>query len=150
VEPIEWLLGNDTGTSSKTILSVMTGANLAGNFGPDIPYDGGDFGRCHRLLQHFPEWRERLSEVAVKYPKWGPMVVAWDELTELYEAENHHRMYERMKDLVDEGRLADGWTKTGPGCWRGPARYHVDMGNGVSMSFAGHCEGAESVGGEAD
>jgi hypothetical protein len=83
--PIEWLLSGDIGVSSKTILSVMTGSKMISTFGPDIPYDNGDFGRCYRLLQAFPEWRARLPEVAAQYPEWGPMVDAWDELTRLYE-----------------------------------------------------------------
>lgn len=43
--PIDWLLGGDTGVSSKTILSVMTGSEMAR---PGAPLDGDDFGRCMR------------------------------------------------------------------------------------------------------
>lgn len=108
--PIEWLLGGDTGISSKTICAVMTGSEMKGGFPPDIPYDPGDFGRCYRLLIHFPEWRNRLPEVAAKHPKWGPMVQAWDELTALYEEEIQNKdgraskLYERMQELVEAGR----------------------------------------------
>lgn len=124
--PIEWLLSGDTGISSETICAVMTGSQMTGRFGPDIPYDPGDFGRCYRLLDHFPEWRKRLPEVAEKYPIWGPMVDAWDELTTLYEAEKNNthgrapKLYERMWELVEAGRIAAGWTKTGPGSWLAP------------------------------
>ena len=93
----------------------MTGSNFSR---PDIPYDGGDFGRCYRLLQHFPEWRERLHEMSEKYPMWGPMVEVWDELSALYEKERdtkqRHGLYERMRELVDAGRIAAGWKQTAP------------------------------------
>jgi len=52
------------------------------------------------------------------------MVEAWDELERMYEAalatgenvsDESRRMYERMKQLEDAGRVADGWVQTGPG-----------------------------------
>lgn len=102
----------------------VTGSEMKGHFRPDIPYDPGDFGRCYRLLQHFPEWHTRLPEVAAKYPVWGPMVKAWDELTALYEEEKQSgkapKLYKRMKELIEAGRLAAGWKKTGPCSWEGP------------------------------
>lgn len=140
--PIEWLLSGDTGISSKTILSVMTGSAMSGPFRPDIPYDPSDFGRCYRLLQKFPEWRERLPEVAATYPIWGPMVAAWDELTKLYEQELENEdgkapmLYARMKTLVDEGRLAAGFVRTGPYSWQGPQVEEVGLGNGASLRFS--------------
>ena len=82
--PIEWLLGDDTGTSSQTILAVMTGSKIEC---VDVPLDRADFGRCHRLLVHFPEWRARLPEVANRYPEWAPLVRDWDALTALYLAQ---------------------------------------------------------------
>lgn len=140
--PIEWLLRDDTGISSKTICAVMTGSEMGGSFDPDVPHDPSDFGRCYRLLQNFPEWKARLPEVAIAYPMWGPMVAAWDELTSMYEEEKQNKsgkapkMYERMRSLVEEGRLADGWEKTGPNSWRGPKRDEIGVGGGVSFGFA--------------
>lgn len=81
--PIEWLLSDDTGVSSKAILAVMTGTK-APNYAR-VPLDASDFGRCYRLLKQFPEWRPRLSEMVAKHPHWEPMVGAWDELTAMYE-----------------------------------------------------------------
>lgn len=101
-----WLAGGDTGMSSKTIWSVMTGRlpRHADNWWePSIPYDPSDFGRCHRLLEEFPAWRARLPEVADKYPEWKPLVEVWDELTALYEEEwasgQAPKLYARMKEL---------------------------------------------------
>ena len=55
--PTDWLLSRDTGISSETILAVMTGSEIER---PGVPHDTADFGRCHRLLGHFPEWRSRM------------------------------------------------------------------------------------------
>lgn len=108
--PIDWLMSGDTGTSSKTICSVMTGSDTP-KFGPDVPHDADDFGRCYRLLQLFPDWRRRLPEVAAVHPKWGPMVAAWDELTALYEAKDYDRFWTRIQALEDEGRIEENRPK---------------------------------------
>lgn len=136
--PIDWLLGGDTGISSKTICAVITGSKMKD---PDVPHDPADFGRCYRLLALFPEWRTRLHEVSEQFPIWGPLVEAWDELTVLYEEETKNKsgmapkLYDRMQELIEQGRLAAGWTKTGPGCWRGPGVEMVSLGKGASVSF---------------
>jgi hypothetical protein len=145
-EVTRWIVGRDTGTSSKTIWSVMMGAE------PDYhgePSDPDDFGRCYRLLKIAPaSWRANLSRVSDKYPVWTALVRQWDELTALYEDElvngpidKKYRVrmapktYARMKELIDEGRIIAGWTKTGPGSWTGPKRERVvSLGNGVSFS----------------
>jgi hypothetical protein len=105
-----WLTeGGDTGTSSLTIWSVMTGLAIPTLHGgndrrADVPHDPADFGRCHRLLDLFPQWRKRLAEVADRYPEWSGLVDAWDELTELYLAEYSSgrapRCYARMREIL--------------------------------------------------
>lgn len=127
---IAWIAGRDTGVSSKTIWSVMMGVTpeYAGE-----PSDPDDFGRCYRLLVLVPEWRERMPEVAAKYPVWTGLVREWDALTLLYEDEIVNgpkkkgvrmapKLYARMQELIDEGRLAAGWKRTGPNSWEGPNR----------------------------
>ena len=105
--PEEWAIGRDTGTSSMTIYSAITGRKVDRL---DIPYDPDDFGRCYRLLKLFPSWRAELPKVADVCPKWKPYVEAWDELTAMFEAAGWHdetkkpkgdggRMYNRMKEL---------------------------------------------------
>jgi hypothetical protein len=109
---LEWLKGTDTGVSSMTIVSVLSEkhALLADGrlrHGGDVPHDPSDFGRCYRLLQLFPEWKARLGEVAAKYPKWKPLVEAWDQLEALWLEEsptnNCPKLYERMQALRKEG-----------------------------------------------
>lgn len=84
---VAWLRGTDTGTSSLTIFSVLARCKhmVTSRHVPDIPYDIDDFGRCHRLLERFPEWRARLPEVAKAHPRWKRLVAAWPTLTALYE-----------------------------------------------------------------
>ncbi len=140
--PMDWMMSGDTGTSSKTICAVMTGSKLSGPFGADVPHDPSDFGRCYRLLALFPEWRNRLDEVAFHFPAWTALVREWDNLTAMYEEElaektgKAPRLYKRMQALIDEGRIAAGWTQTAPGCWKGPKRTVVDLG-GVTVTSGG-------------
>lgn len=132
--PMEWLMSDDCGTSSETICMVMTSSNPLHHRLGRPPSDNDDFGRCYRLLKLFPEWRSRLPEVAQRFPAWGPLVKAWTELETLWEAycdplgrvgaieysKNKgaaKKLYDRMKVLIDEGRLADGWKQTGAGSW---------------------------------
>lgn len=136
--PLEWMMAGDTGTSSKTILSVMEGIQIER---PDVPYDPADFGRCHRLLEAFPSYRARLGEVAAMYPAWVGLVREWDALTEMYcvarntGAERADGLYERMQSLIDEGRRADGWTESAPGCWSRGERRSVQIGDVVRIGF---------------
>ena len=60
----EWLLGDDTGSSSKMLCAHMMGLNPASNTPPS---DASDRGRCIRLLELIPEWTDRLDEMK-KYP----------------------------------------------------------------------------------
>lgn len=104
---LEWLLGTDTGISSKTIFFVLasteqlrTCTNLDWD---DVPHDPSDFGRCHRLLEKFPAWRDRLDEVAEAYPAWQPFADAWEQMTALYleEAPTGYcgKLYDFMRKL---------------------------------------------------
>lgn len=77
-----WLAGGDTGLSSRTIASVALGVKPSD---PTHPHDPSDFGRCYQLLQHAPEVRNALPEVARQYPRWKYLVANWDRLTELHE-----------------------------------------------------------------
>lgn len=83
--PTDWLLSHDTGISSKLICAVMTGSTQRKGFDAWTPSDPDDFGRCYRLLKHFPSWVDRLDEVGRHYPRWKPLIDAWPELTAMYE-----------------------------------------------------------------
>lgn len=92
-----WFAAGQTGTSSTTIWSVMTGHPVECT---DVPHDPDDFGRCVRLLDEFPRWRGRMKRVSDKYPAWMGLVGAWDELDALYRAEKRMGLYDRIKELT--------------------------------------------------
>ena len=108
--PEKWRNGRDTGISSKTIFNVMMGLapdNGLYPFGADTPCDPSDFGPCYRLLEYFPEWRKRLSEVAEVVPKFSPLIERWSDLEKLWQEESPNgscpKLYALMKQL-NEGR----------------------------------------------
>ncbi|EIL95672.1 hypothetical protein [Rhodanobacter sp. 115] len=132
--PLEWALSDDTGMSSETIMHVMEGTPPP-SYGVSVPQDPDDFGRCHRLLRLFPHYRKRLHEVADKYPMWVGLVRDWDRLTDLFDEHRNNDLYDAMQPLIDEGRVADGWVKTGPGSWTKGEHGNVQLGPGVSIGF---------------
>lgn len=102
-----WKRGDDTGVSSNTIWYTMMGLPWASWWRPSPPMDPADLGRCHRLLDAIPEWRERLPEVVRLYPEWGPLVREWDRLIGLYLRElpsgSAPECYAAMQALLAEG-----------------------------------------------
>jgi len=86
-----WIVGNDTGVSSRTIHGVMLGLAPGDGWGWDAPWDADDFGRCARLIDLIPEWGPRMHEVGDAVPAWRPIVDEWDAL----------------KRLCDEGRTRE-------------------------------------------
>jgi hypothetical protein len=104
--PEQWLASWDTGISSKSIFWVLAGRHPVGQgFLPDAPHDPEDFGRCYQLLKGIPGWRERLSEVAARYPDspWPSLVARWGELEKFYEEElpsgRAPKLYALMQEL---------------------------------------------------
>jgi len=112
-----WICSWDTGISSQTIWEVLRGQTVR-HRSHNWPCDPSDFGRCVRLLAEIPEWRERLPEVAARFPgtPWVTLIERWDDVMELYEkqiraeAENNslpkrkrkaltYPCYELMKEL---------------------------------------------------
>jgi hypothetical protein len=83
---LRWWSSTDVGRSSAAIFHVFCPEHLklvSRTFSQgDTPKDAADFHRCKRLLQQFPDWRNRLNEVAAFYPKtaWLEIVDRWSEL----------------------------------------------------------------------
>jgi len=98
---LAWLLGDDTGLSSKTIFAVMNGIEFKHNAPPRDP---SDMGKCFRLLTLFPHWKSRLNEVAELYPEWKVLIDNWKILYDLYCKElpsgNCPRTYTLMNTLT--------------------------------------------------
>ena len=81
-----WLMSRDTGASSLTIVAWMERSELAMVIlrGPRHPLDAADFGRCVRLLDIEPSYRERIGEMAQVSSAWAVLVTHWAELEALY------------------------------------------------------------------
>lgn len=74
-----WIVGSDSGLSSKAIWAHMMGT-MPSRDGWSHPHDPADFGRCARLLNLMPEWRSRLAEMADRSPAWRALVASWSEI----------------------------------------------------------------------
>lgn len=115
---IKWFLTGKTGNSSKAIVAQMMRHGTDRRY-PDYPLDGGDFGRCHGLLEMVPEFKPRMQEMADRSPQWAALVEHWDELTEIYclGVNSASNLHDRMKLILSSV----------------PDRNRFDFGNGMSM-----------------
>jgi len=118
----QWIVGNDTGMSSKALWGVMMGVS------PDPhshPSDGADLGRCVRLLDLVPEWKPRLPEMAALSPYWAALVPEWDRLADILKKElaggRKGITYEAMKAVLNPVQDKD--------------RSVVRLSEGVTMRF---------------
>lgn len=94
-EHLEWLSSRDTGISSKTMFSAITGIPVGCC---DIPYDIADVGRCVRMLRALPDLRSQLSKVIDLHKEWTPFIDCWKELERRYdECINFERLSEDEK-----------------------------------------------------
>jgi hypothetical protein len=83
----QWLLSNDTGSSSKTMCRFF----LLGEARGSTPSDWDDFGRCYRLLERIPEWRPRVQELQV-IPGWEILAQNWVEIERRFLASNRNSL----------------------------------------------------------
>ena len=93
-----WLLGPDTGISSKTIAAHMLRTPMID--WPSHPRDGGDFGRCVRLLRLIPEWNARQSEMGQVSEEWAALLPIWDDLERRYDAKDFGGLYDEIKRVT--------------------------------------------------
>lgn len=120
-----WIIEGEVGTSSKTmwlaLMGIVTRPRRLDSFEVGIPHDPDDFRRCLLLIEAVPEWEGQLQKVADVFPAWQPYIREWQTMKRLYQEESPYgkcpRLYDFMKVMEDESRLADGWKKTGPGSW---------------------------------
>ena len=126
---IRWLAGGRRGVSSNTMVQHLTGLPALGGRHGDHPHDPDDMTRCRRLLDEVPELQSEFHRMATYSGPWAKLVKHWQELCDLMDDEaprwregqgRSTKTYERMRELIEAGRLADGWTQTSPGCWSGP------------------------------
>ena len=110
----KWLLSRSTGASAKAIVCHITGlAKCEG----DYPHDGGDFGRCERMMDMIPGIRERLPEMATANKYWAALIPRWDEI----KSTNQEAQYNKIQSIVR------GIEKSDPNV--------VRIGDGVTIRF---------------
>jgi len=98
----DWLKSGDCGLSSETIYAVLANHPdifARGSFSMCAPMDAEDFGKCHRLLARYPEWKSQLHKVAIACREFIPLVPAWDELTALYVGGQFREVSLRLREL---------------------------------------------------
>lgn len=82
----EWIVGGDTGSSSKYMLATaLAGAAPKCRWGVEYPRDCSDLGRCIRLIQAAPSVRNALPILAEASPKWAVLAADWDALVALHD-----------------------------------------------------------------
>lgn len=74
---IEWVASGETGASAKAIVAHLMGR---GEQTGCYPLDGGDFGRCERMLDMIPSLRPELHRMAEVNAYWSALVERWDEI----------------------------------------------------------------------
>jgi hypothetical protein len=82
------------GASSQTIYALMTGISHGYTHNP---WDVDDYERNRALLLCYPEWRNRISEMATVSWAWAALVEKWDVIEQLYD-----------KDYAKHGNKAFG------------------------------------------
>ena len=80
---IQWMVGDDTGTSSKTMFAALMGVDRY-IYCHDVPYDIDDFGRCYRFAKYAELTSEDLQKVKEVFPYYTPIIDNWDKLCDLY------------------------------------------------------------------
>lgn len=84
----DWLVNGQTGLSSMSIVSHVTGNPCHGFFNglPNdfAPYDYGDFDRCMRLIKAVPLVRPHLHVMRDVSDEWKRIIDRFDELETAY------------------------------------------------------------------
>lgn len=97
-----WLVGGDTGISSKTMCAALFGATPKDS---DMPHDAGDFGRCLRFIRFMPDGtKDIVFKKLSDKPEWVEIGKRWDELVDLYDQENWRGIYDILSAIRKEYR----------------------------------------------
>lgn len=93
-----WLKTGERGTSSETIVEVLTGLNLTGGH-RSHPHDSADFRRCVLLLAQVPDFKPRMHEMSAVSPMWAALVECWDEFEPMLYTGQWDALYSAMKTM---------------------------------------------------
>lgn len=84
---IEWLLFGEAGLAAKTMLAHMIGFKP---FVVGFPVDIYDFQACLRMMENFPEWADRWTEMAQYGKTWPAVVAALEVMTTIVGKHESH------------------------------------------------------------
>ena len=102
MKAIEWLLGRDTGISSKTMCGALVGIKPAWR---DVPYDPADFGRCLRFIRFMPGGtKDIVFKNLANDPVWAEIGKRWDELESLFDNQKWEQVYDILTNIREEFR----------------------------------------------
>lgn len=100
---LNWSANGETGLSSLAIFRHFLGIE---DPAPSHPHDPDDLRRCLLLLEHVPEWKPRMHEIASASPAWARIAPKWEELTRLFSEETSRgkgsapRTYDLLQSLT--------------------------------------------------
>lgn len=100
----QWFVGKHTGLSSVNLLNHMLDNRCSECdvvHGGAHPWDVDDFGRCHRLLELIPEWKDQLHIMTKVSTTWSKLVENWGEITRLYESDDLVKANDLIKSCTD-------------------------------------------------
>ncbi|WP_407330572.1 hypothetical protein [Enterovibrio sp. 27052020O] len=89
--PKEWLASDDTGQSSKYMLSVLAELGCPAEDGP-TPRDAADFGRCLRMVR-VCGFESDVSKMREYGDNWQRIADNWGQLVAWYDADNNRDIY---------------------------------------------------------
>lgn len=113
-EIVEWIVGDDSGSSSKAI--VFSFYDIKSRDRWSYPLDRWDFGRCVRMLQKFPHITvEHMKSVNAVWKglaeNWDMLVKAWHETEEKSKTEWHVSDEEVKAHFPKARKFADHYYK---------------------------------------
>lgn len=104
---LHWLGNGRVGLSSKAMAFAIAGVEIRDH---SHPYDPDDLNRCLLFLEHVPEARQYLEEVAKLSSVWAKLVSRWNEIEQTFLNEvgldwchgnSAPKTYELMKEVID-------------------------------------------------
>lgn len=98
LKAMAWMADGQTGVSSQAIAFKMCGIPLR-DFNT-APRDAGDFSRCHKLLERYPEWRLRLNEMTALGRDWAALVPVWNKLEEMLLSGKTEQLFQIIQTLL--------------------------------------------------
>lgn len=75
-----WCRQGAVGASSLAMYHHFIGNSFEQEVPPHYPHDADDFGRCMKLIDAVPQWRERIPELADLSRRWGAIAENWDAI----------------------------------------------------------------------